>query len=139
MNDHKKQSLFPQIRIVTLNNRSDFQAPYCSIDSNKLLKDYKYLFCTCDKDYPPLNICSCDYRMCTCDTVLVPRYPKYCNCDCVHCRCDCDHCKCDCDHCKCDCDFCSCVTKGGLSPEEYHIQEGCETHSRTFFKLSNRK
>lgn len=129
------KALFPSIRIVTISGPNNFEAPLY-----RCYTDYINM----DKCYadPPIPL-----KLCTCDDFLYPvrRSPSVCgcdrdcSCDCVHCRCDCDDCLCDCDHCRCDCDFCSCVSKGGLSPEKYEIEESCEAHGRTFFKITTKQ
>lgn len=126
MTGDKKKPLFPSIRIVTLDHASKaFESPLGICYTDDKLCSVKYIppICTCDKHY--IEICSCDL-------VFKPRLR-----DCSHCKCDCDHCHCDCDHCRCDCDFCNCVSKGGLSPEQRQVEEACQAHCRTFFKLAH--
>lgn len=117
----KPSNLLPACRLISLNKQ--IEAP---------------LICTCDYNFVPL--CQCEHKkllipyICYSDTCITKR-----TCT-LNCECDMHICTCD-PVCKCDvkCNHCYCDNKGGFSPDNTSAPNDCEAHSRTLFRIADKK
>lgn len=115
LEDNKDESLFPSIRLVSLNQEQRFETPLCILDPPIQL---------CIPD-PPIPLCPCVANFNRC-------YLVSCTCDCVDCGCDIYVKPCVCEAFR----SCYCDSKGGISPDSGLPPDPCTVHARTFFRLA---